>query len=236
MRTLPRHAGPRPRPRQASQNPHWPGEGSAGRGRGGAHPPWPRDWVEGSGVPARLLPPCGWGLPRRARPQPPGRLSLRAGRPLPQRLPRCTPAPPGPLGVLGRIPATLVRGLLHRAQTAAGAVSGPRLQAGRPTRAAPPESTCQSQQRFRLALPGRVAPRRPPQRAGHDAWSPPRGRPSGGPGLPRSRPGLRGRRGASLRGGAGWVEPWRPRTAAEPGGLQAARKPGDQGRPHFTGL
>lgn len=167
---------------------------------------------------------------------PPARLSLRAGRPLPQRLPRCTPAPPGPLGVLGRIPATLVRGLLHRAQTAAGAVSGPRLQAGRPTRAAPPESTCQSQQRFRLALPGRVAPRRPPQRAGHDAWSPPRGRPSGGPGLPRSRPGLRGRRGASLRGGAGWVEPWRPRTAAEPGGLQAARKPGDQGRPHFTGL
>lgn len=41
-----------------------------------------------------------------------------------------------------------------------------RLLPGRPTQAAPPRATCQSQRRFRLALLGRVAPRRPPRRAG----------------------------------------------------------------------
>lgn len=57
--------------------------------------------------------------------------------------------------------------------------SGARLPPGRPTRAAPPKSTCQSRRRFRPAFPGRVAPRRPPRQlaaaGGAPSRSPPRG-------------------------------------------------------------
>lgn len=78
--------------------------------------------------------------------------------------------------------------------------SGARLPPSRLTGAAPPKSTCQSQRRFRPALPGLVAPGRPPRgqgrrQAGRASWSPPRRRPSGSPGR---APGSEARPRASL--------------------------------------
>lgn len=115
---------------------------------------------------------------------PPGRGALRQRMP-PSRTHRSLPtslAPhyaPGPLGVLGGVPASRLR-RRHEAQTAAARRMRPgaRLPSGRPTRAAPPKSTCQSQQRFRPALPGRVAPGLPPQRAGRRRSAGPRPRPA----------------------------------------------------------
>lgn len=70
MRTLPRHAGPRPRPRQASQNPHWPGEGSAGRGRGGPTHPGPGTGWKGAGSPPGSFLPADGDCPGGRAPSP----------------------------------------------------------------------------------------------------------------------------------------------------------------------
>lgn len=61
----------------------------------------------------------GHGLPPRGRERgPAGRLRTGHAAPSPDCRQRNRAAPPGPLGVLGRVPAGLVRGLLHRAGTA----------------------------------------------------------------------------------------------------------------------
>lgn len=96
---------------------------------------------------------------------------MRCNRPWAGRLPQdplptgcAAPAPdprprpssaPGPLGVPSCVLVGLVRGRLHQERTATVHTES-RDRLPRPT--APPKSTCQSQQRFRPALPGRVAP------------------------------------------------------------------------------
>lgn len=84
---------------------------------------------------------------------------------------------------------------------AASPEPGSRPAGSRLTRAAPPKSTCQSQRRFRPALPGRVAPGRPRRaqcgrQAGRASWSPPSRRPSGRSGRAPA-PGSAARSGAS---------------------------------------
>lgn len=148
--------------------------------------------------------PPGQGLPPRGSAGgPEGRLHTGRAAPSPDCRQRNRAAPPGPLGVLGRVPAGFLRGLLHRAALPRRSESRTRLPPHWLTRAAPPKSTCQSQRRFRPARPGRVAPGRPRRaqcgrQAGRASWSPPSRRPSGRPGRAP---------GSDARSGASWLLP-----------------------------
>lgn len=151
-----------------------------------------------------MPPPPGQGLPPRGSAGgPEGRLHTGRAAPSPDCRQRNRAAPPGPLGVLGRVPAGFLRGLLHRTALPRRSESRARLPPSRLTRAAPPKSTCQSQRRFRPARPGRVAPGRPQRaqcgrQAGRASWSPPSRRPSGRPGRAP---------GSDARSGASWLLP-----------------------------
>lgn len=153
------------------------------------------------------LPPRAGAAPRGSAGGPEGRLHTGRAAPSPGCRQRNRAAPPGPLGVLGRVPAGFLRGLLHRAALPRRSESRARLPPSRLTRAAPPKSTCQSQRRFRPARPGRVAPGRPRRaqcgrQAGRASWSPPSRRPSGRPGRAP---------GSDARSGGSWLL---PRTAS----------------------
>lgn len=103
--------------------------------------------------------PCSQQSPKRRRL--PQDAPLPPQPPHPRRGPTWTTGRPGPRSCVPR-PGAAASGADGRGRSVSGAGSRP----GRPTRAAPPKATCQSQLRFRPALPGRVAPGRPPRRAG----------------------------------------------------------------------
>lgn len=155
------------------QYPWAPGEGwGAHLGPGAA---WQRGGSE-SGVPVRSF------LPGRG-PQAERRMPSRTHGSLPTALARHHP--PGPLGVLRRVPASGAR-RLHQARTPWHGELGPRGQRR--------QVHVSVQQRFRPALPGRVAPGLPLRRAGG-----PRAEHTSGP----RPPDVLGEAGAAPRSNAG---------------------------------
>lgn len=124
-------------------------------------------WAPGEGWGAHLGPGAGWqrggsesGVPVRSflpgrGPQAERRMPSRTHGSLPTALARHHP--PGPLGVLRRVPASGAR-RLHQARTPWHGELGPRGQRR--------QVHVSVQQRFRPALPGRVAPGLPLRRAG----------------------------------------------------------------------